>query len=174
MEVCSLTNLTVFLYHLEKIPLGCSEVNLPQAIIKNPNIRTFLVDGNKKPYDDNLCFFRAVAFEVFGKRDLVTSTNSLVSTFLSRIGKGVVNFKGIQTNEIQVVENIIAMNISLFSISSDEQGNLVGTLSYRSLMSYQKSISLLQYDNHVCWVENNDKFLKKYRCDQCDKFFPSL
>ena len=169
-----LTNLTVFLYHLEKIPLGCSVVNLPQAIIKNPNIRTFLVDGNKKPYDDNLCFFRAVAFEVFGKRDLVTSTNSLVSTFLSRIGKEIVHFKGIQTNEIQVVENIIGMNISLFSISFDEQGNLVGTLSYRSLMSYEKSFSLLQYDNHVCWVKNIDQFLKKYRCDHCDKFFPKV
>ena len=150
MEVCSLNKLDNFSLSFV--------VNLPQAIIKKPNIGTFLVDG-KKPSDDNLCLFRAVAFEIFGKRDLVTSTKSLVSTFLSRIGEEIGSFKGIHTNEIQIVENIIGMNISLFSIIFDEQGNLVGTFSYRSLMSYEKSFSLLQYNNHVCWLKNIDQFL---------------
>ena len=77
----------VFVFHLTDVPLGCQNALLPQAFLRHPFIKTFLSDSDKKPYHDNLCLFRAIAFEKFGSDGLSSSTKYLVSEFLSKIGR---------------------------------------------------------------------------------------
>ena len=160
----------VFVFHLTDVPLGCQNALLPQALLRHPLIKTFLSDSDKKPYHDNLCLFRAIAFEKFGSDGLASSTKYLVSEFLSKTGKDSKNFTGVLTSEILDVEQIVQMNLQIYSICFDEKQSPVGELSHQSANLFSDTISLLQYDNHICWTKNIDKFLKKYRCHNCDKF----
>ena len=63
MEILSLTSFTVFVFHLIDVPLGCQNTFLPEALLRHPLVKTFLSDSDKKPYHDDLCLFRAIAFE---------------------------------------------------------------------------------------------------------------
>ena len=166
-----LTNFMVFVFHLTDVPLGCQNALLPQALIKHPLIKTFLSDSDKKPYHDNLCFFRAVAFEKFGSDGLAASTKYLLSEFLSKTGKDSKNFTGVLPSEIHEIEQIVQMNLQVYSIGFDEKQSLIGELSHQSANLFSDTVSLLQYDNHICWTKNIDKFLQKYRCRNCDKFW---
>ena len=62
------------------------------------------------------------------------------------------------------------MNLQGYSICSDEKQNLIAELSHQTLILFSDAITLLQYDNHICWKKNIDKFLKTYRCHFCDNF----
>ena len=62
------------------------------------------------------------------------------------------------------------MNLQDYSICFDKKQSRI-ELSYQSANLFSNTISLLQYDNHICWTKNIDKFLEKYRCRNCDKFW---
>ena len=55
---------------------------LPQTLLRHPLVKTFLYDSDEKPYHDNFCLFRAIAFEKFGSDGVVASTKYLVSELL--------------------------------------------------------------------------------------------
>ena len=63
------------------------------------------------------------------------------------------------------------MNLQVYSICFDEKQNLIWELSHQSANIFSDTIFLLQYDNHICWTKNIDKFLKKYPCRNCDKLW---
>ena len=86
-----LPNLMVFVFHRTDVPFGCYSL-LPQALLTHPLVETFLFDSDKKSYHDNLCSFRAVAYEKFGSYGLAVSTKYLESVFLSKTGKDSKNF----------------------------------------------------------------------------------
>ena len=39
---------------------------------------------------------------------------------------------------------------------------------------YNENIKLLRYNNHICYVNDINKFFKKFRCPSCDVFFNHL
>ena len=155
-----LTNLMVFVFRLTDVPLGCQNALLPQALLRHPLIKTFLSDCDRKPYDDLLCLFREIAFEKFGSDGLASSTKYLVSEFLSKTGKESKNFTGVLPSEIHDVEQIVQLNLQVYSICFDEKQSVIGELSPQSANLFSDTISLLQYENHICWTKNTDKFLK--------------
>ena len=114
-----------------------------------------------------ISLFCAIAFENFGSDGLAASTKYLVSEFLSKTGKD----RRILPSEIHNVEQIVQMNLQVYSICFDEKQSLIGVLSHQSAILFSDTISLLQYDNHICWTKNIDKFLKKYRCRNCENFW---
>ena len=66
-----LTNLTVFAALLKDVPLGCKDPVLPELLFKNQNLNCSTFEKNtRKPYNDNLCYFRAVALHLFGNERL--------------------------------------------------------------------------------------------------------
>ena len=52
-----------------------------------------------------------------------------------------------------------------------EDGEIIGELVRRSVERYDENIKLLRYNNHICYVNDIDKFFKKFRCPSCDMFF---
>ena len=162
------TNLIVFVFHLTDVPLGGQNGLLPQVLLRHPLVKTFLSDSDKKPYHDNL-FIPCSGFRKICSDGLAVSTKNVVSEFLSKTGKDSKNFTGVLPSEIHV-EQIVQMNLQVYSTCFDEKQNLI-ELSHQSANLFSDTISLLQYDNHICWTKNIDKFLKKYRCRNCDKFW---
>ena len=50
-------------------------------------------------------------------------------------------------------------------------GELIDELCRRSIQKYEKSIKLLRYNNHICYVNNINALFKAFRCTTCDTFF---
>ena len=56
------TNVTFFVFLLSCVPQGCIEQPIPSAFVKNPIVNCFVPDDEKKPYQENLCMFRTLAY----------------------------------------------------------------------------------------------------------------
>ena len=81
------------------------------------------------------------------------------------------NITGVSPSEIHEVEEIVQMNIQVYSISSDQKQSLIGGLSHHFANLFSDAVSLLQYDNHICWTKNIDQFMIKFPCRNYDKFW---
>ena len=84
METFSKTNVTFFLYLLKNIPLGCRSVILPDRMLGNPTIKWLLSNSNRKPYYNNLVFFRVIALEIYGSDSLALKTDQIFQRFNER------------------------------------------------------------------------------------------
>ena len=144
---------------------------LPQALLIHPLVKTFLCHGDKKPYQDILCLFRAISFEKNGHDVFVASTKYLVPQFLSKTGKDSKKITSVLRSEIHEIDQIARMNQQVYSCRFDSKQSLTVELSHQSSQLFSDTISLLQNDKHICWTKNIDKLLKNYRGRICDKFW---
>ena len=72
--------------------------------------------------------------------------------------------------DIPKVEEMLQLNIFLYDIDFMD-GELVGELARRSIQKFEKSVKLLRYNNHVCYVSDMNSFFKSIRCSTCDTIF---
>ena len=48
---------------------------------------------------------------------------------------------------------------------------MVGELARRSIKKYKKSVQLIRYNSHICYVDNIHALFKAFRCPTCDTYF---
>ena len=72
--------------------------------------------------------------------------------------------------DIPKVEEMLHLKIFLYDIDFVD-GELIGELCRRSIQKYEKSVKLLRYNNHICYVNNINALFKVFRCTTCDTFF---
>ena len=164
------TNVTFFVFLLSGVPLGCITQNIPSIFLRNGYIKCFVSDCEKKPYQDNLCMFRALVYDLYGSVQLQHKTMELMQMFLSATRRDA-TFPGIHEDDIPVLEALVDRNIQIYSIFFDEQLEMFAELTRRSSMKRSKTTSILRYENHICWTADINKFLKKFRCYVCNQFF---
>ena len=80
------------------------------------------------------------------------------------------NFTGVSFDQIPIIEELIKQNIFIYDFDI-EDGEIISELVRRSYERYDKKIKLLRYYNHICYVNDINKFFKKFRCPSCDVFF---
>ena len=114
------TNISFFSFLLKPFPLGCVDISLPRRLVKNRHIMCLLTDFDKKPYHDNLCMFRAIAYEINGSSNLAQDTMRLVSSFVSKTNQTMDNFLGVFNEQIPIIEEIVKTNIQLYSVAYGE------------------------------------------------------
>ena len=68
------------------------------------------------------------------------------------------------------VEELLQLNIFLYDIDF-VGGELIGELARRSIQKFEKSVELLRYNNHICYVSDMNSFFKSFRCSTCDTIF---
>ena len=68
------------------------------------------------------------------------------------------------------VEDIVVIKIFIYDIDLID-GAMVGELARRSIKRYEKSVQLIRYNNHVCYVDNIHALFKAFRCPTCDTYF---
>ena len=170
-----LTNLTIFAALLKDIPMGCKDSVLPEPILRNCNVNCLTFEKNSsQPYNDNLCLLRAVALHLFGSERLEEETSKIFNLFLNNCGEGDPSkFQGVHMTDIPKVEDLMQLNIFLYDIDFVD-GELVGELCRRSIQKYEKSVKLLRYNNHICYVNNINALFKAFRCITCDTFFSKM
>ena len=119
-----LTNLTVFAALLRDIPRGCKDAVLPESLSKNHTVNCLTFEKKtRKPYNDNLCLFRAIALHLFGNERLEEETSKLFNLFLiNSTNPDPSKFQEVCMDDIPSVEDIVRINIFtwLCHISKDK------------------------------------------------------
>ena len=167
-----LTSVTVFPALLKDIPMGCKDTVLPEPLLKNHNVNYLTFERNSnQPYNDNLCLFRAVALHLFGNERLQEETSKIFNLFRNKCGEGEPSkSQGVHMTDIPKVEDLMQLNIFLYDIDFVD-GELICELCRRSIQKYEKSVKILRYNNHICYVNNINALFKAFRCTTCDTFF---
>ena len=167
-----LTNSTVFAALLKDVPMVCENAVLPEPILRNGTINSFTFEeSTRQPYNDNLCLFYALALHLHGTQRLEEETSKLFNLFIKKMdGLCADQFQGIHMNDIPIVEDLLTLNIFLYDIDIVD-GNIVGELARRSVQKYENTVRLLRYNNHICYVNNNNAVFQSFRCPNCDTFF---
>ena len=115
--------------------------------------------------------FRALALHLHGNEKQEDETSKFFNIFLNTNEEGVVsNFQGVQLNDILKVEDWSQLNVFLYDIDFVNRG-LINELCRRSIQKYEKSVKLLRYNNHICYVSKINAFFKAFRCTTCDTSF---
>ena len=112
------TNVTFFVFFLSGVPLGCMTQNIPSILLRNGYVKCFVSDCNKKPYQDNLCIFRALSYEIYGSDELRQNTLKLMQNFLSATRRDEETFSGKHEDDIPVLEELTERNIQIYSFFS--------------------------------------------------------
>ena len=172
VEFFKLTNLTIFAALLKDIPMGCKDVVLPESLRKNQTVNCLTYEQNsKKPYKDNVCLFRALALHLHGNERLEEETSKIFNLFLvNSTNPDPSKFQGVCMDDIPSVEDIVSINIFIYDIDLID-GAMVGELARRSIKKYEKSVQLIQYNRHICYVDNIHALFKAFRCPTCDTYF---
>ena len=167
-----LTNLTIFAARLRDIPMGCKDAILPESLLKNHTVNCLTFEKKtRKPYNDNLCLFREVALHLFGNEILEEKTSKLFNLFLiNSTNPDPSKFQGVCMDDIPSVEDIVGINNFIYDIDLIDDA-LVGELARRSIKKYEKNVQLIQYNTHICYVDNIHALFKAVRCPTCDAYF---
>ena len=73
-------------------------------------------------------------------------------------------------DDIPSVEDIVGINIFIYDIDLFD-GAMVGELVRRSIKKYEKSLQLIRYNGHLCYVDNIHALFKAFRCPTCNTYF---
>ena len=129
-----LTNLTIFAALLRDIPMGCKDEVLPESLLRNRSIICLTFEkSTRKPYNDNLCLFRALTFHLQGNQRLEEETSKLFNLFLvNSTIPDPSKPQGVCMDDIPSVEDIVGINIVIYDIDLID-GAMVGELARRSI-----------------------------------------
>ena len=72
--------------------------------------------------------------------------------------------------DIPKVEEMLQLNIFLYDIDFVDR-ELIGELARKSIQKFEKSVKLLRYNNHICYVSDMNSFFKSFRGSTCDTIF---
>ena len=170
-------------------------VALPDHFYNNSNEKNLIKFDN---YDDNLCFWRclAVFIEIMeqsgGKIRYDRFEKPAKNLFLKFYDKKYTDdYKGIQytpyssyyddetcedydkeikTDEIDKVEELLKINIHIYTQDDKEHAEI----DRRNSGKYDKDIYLLRYNNHFCLIKDIKAFIHSFRCRKCGKSFSSF
>ena len=171
-KFCKLTNSTFFASLLKDVPTGCKYAVLPEPLLKNQNVNCLTFEKNTRQSQNyNLCLCRALALHLHGNEKLEEETSKVFNLFLNNCGEGEPSkFQGVDMTEMPKVEEMLHLDICLYDIDFVD-GELIGELCRRSIQKYEKSVKLLRYNNHFCYVNNINALFKAFQCTTCDTFF---
>ena len=95
--------------------MGCRHSSLPDPLLKSHSLKFLTFEENtRKPYNDNLCLFRALALHLHWKKRLEAETSKLLNLFLEKTG-GIdpAYFRGACMEDIAALEDTVQADIFL-------------------------------------------------------------
>ena len=106
-----------------------------------------------------------------GNKQLEEETSENFNLFLNKSQeRDPSKFQGVHMADIPKLEDLLQLNIFLYDIDFVDR-DLIGELARRNVQKCQKSVKLLRYNNHICYVNNINALFKAFRCTTCDTFF---
>ena len=68
------------------------------------------------------------------------------------------------------VEDIVGISIFIYDVDLFD-GAMVGELARRSIKKYERSLQLIRYNSHICYVDIIYALFKAFRHPTCDTYF---
>ena len=193
-----MTNVTFYVYKLPDHIIGAPTTSLPDFIKENRAIVSLERNSSsKKPYRDNLCFFRCLALHK-GHHRMALET-AAKSSFRQYTKECISDFKGVPFSKLNDLEQLFEVNVVVYELaevkiedecnseneseieddSSETQSNspesssveVAGRIVRRSLDRYQSTMYLNLYENHFSYITDMDKYAKSYMCQKCQKLW---
>ena len=131
-----------------------------------------LVKNARQPYNHNLCLLRALALHLHGNDKLELETLKFFNLFLFNCeGEDTSKIRGVHLNDIPKFKHLFHLDFSFMIFISLTENSLVSLL-VEVIRKSDKSVKLLRYNNHFCYVNNINALFKACRCRTCDTFFP--
>ena len=121
-------------------------------------------------YISNMCAFRAIAcFQLSYKlKGLERETRNNYAKWTQRYGGGnPKNFKGVNMEDIPLLEELFEININIYSLQDDETAMIM----YKSPGMYGKTMYMNLYKNHLSVIKQFNGYARKYQCNVCNKLF---
>ncbi len=180
-----LTNVTFFMTKLRDHPIGRGKI-LPHYIVENRGIVPLDRDqhGNR-PYNDNLCFFRALALHNgCHVTNLKRDTNHYYERYRETM-KQKKKFRGVKIEDLPDLEHLFEVNVFVYSLEptkpdgddeddineADDQPEISAQFVYRSLSKHSSTLYLNLYQNHFSYIKDLKKYSKSFCCSRCGKFW---
>lgn len=162
-----ITNVTFFLSKLLSCPIGAAS-EFP-TYLKNNKGLVSLVSRKGKAYDDNLCFFRCLAlFQGAKVTALENKTKKLFEQYITETRLTAAEFEGLSLHDLEDASRIFEIGIFVYSQNENDTTELV----FRTLKE-DNVLCLNLYKKHFSFIKDLKKFSRSFRCDQCNKLFPS-
>ena len=158
-----ITNVLYITYNLRHV-IG-SDVVLPDYLIKKTSLTCFVNNWNGKPYNDNLCMFRALMFHRHKSYKVERDVETAYLQWNSDIPKQ--DFTGVKLEELSKFEEVFAINVNIYSLDENDKATAI----YKSAGLYEDTLYLDKYLNHVSYINNFKAYAKKFTCRKCKRFF---
>ena len=113
-----LTNVTVFAALLREVPVVFKDAILTESLTKSYTVNCPTCEERiRKPYNENLWLFRALALHLHGNGGLEEENSKMFNLFLERLGgPDPLSFQGVRMNDLPIVEDLVQLNIFLYDI----------------------------------------------------------
>lgn len=171
------TKIVYFVYNTS-YPLGHLTRPLPSYVKQNPTVISLDYNTDTgKPYEDNLCAFRALAaHRNRGKRNLT----KLAQTYSKQWFRyhrlraadrrtATTAFKGVRLDDIPDFENCFKIRVHVFELTAKDVAKTI----YLSSSDYLPEMNLNLYDTHLSYITNISVYCKKYQCRCYKRLFPT-
>ena len=158
-----ITNVLYITYNLRHV-IG-SDVVLPDYLLKKTSLTCFVNNRDGKPYNDNLCMFRALMFHRHKSYKVEREVETAYLQWNSDVSKK--EFTGVKLEELSKFEEVFAINVNIYSLSEDDKATAI----YKSAGLYEDTLYLDKYLNHVSYINNFKAYAKKFTCRKCKRFF---
>ena len=149
-----LTNLTVFAALVSVVPICWEDADLPELLLNKHAVNCFTFKENtNKAYHDNFCLFRALVLLLNVNQKVEEETTKFFNFLMNEFCR--IQFQGVRMNDIPVVDDFSILNILLYE-KDIVDGNIVRELARLSVQKNQNILQLLKYNNHICYLSNNN------------------
>ena len=144
--------------------------DLPAFITNSKSIIALVKNRHTgRNYDDEKCFFRALAISKGYNIDaLERPTNQLVYQWMQY--KNHTHFMAVSLKDIAELEECFKTNINIYELLSPEVAKTV----YVSISKYPASLFLNLYKNHLSYIKTFSTYANKYKCRLCEKMFSRI
>ena len=163
----AITNVQYTIF-ITDFPLGSAE-DLPSYLKTNKHLKTLYINKRtNEPYKDNLCFFRCLKCHFKNVNTVLYYLNRWRAyKSLPIFSNNHINFNGVSLDDICHLEECFNIKIKIFNMNPNGAVNLI----YDSDNDNNDVIYLNIFDNHLSYITDLRKFIKKYEYEKCSKMF---
>ena len=127
--------------------------------------------SSKKPYEDHLCLFCALALCMSGHNDLDSHISKYLLFNLYQISSGSLNISWSFFRKPTCCRRNYTKRHLYPRFRNATRVIFERELARRSIKSFDKRTKLLGFHNHIIHTNDTDSFLKCFHCPSCDTFF---
>ena len=175
------TNATYFVYRMGH-PIGDNRGRrtVPDYLRHHKVVSSLDTDRQTgRPYTDNLCAFRCLAFSVGGRKQLQNRTKAYYDEWREyRADQGVIDlprassrFRGIHLDDLPDFEMCFKVRTSVYSLHGDGACTLVYHTSNPDDVPPDRTLYLNLWERHFSLITNFATYAKKFACRFCRRVF---